>query len=122
MVRGLSLLREGRYFEAHECFEEVWHSSLAEQRTLMHALAQLSASYHQLALGRARAAVRTWLKACDKLAAIDALSSDYRRSVEAFWLRLEITSEAPGSIRVESLPAPEGWPIPEYLLALVAAR
>jgi hypothetical protein len=129
---GLRLLREGRFFAAHECFEEAWRrageaggsapeQNIDQERTFMHALAQLAASYHQLTLGRARASVRTWLKARDKLVTLGALSSDYQLTVEAFWARLALTAEAPRSIRLEDLPARETWPCPEYLLAFVNA-
>lgn len=113
---GLRLLRAGQFYEAHECFEDAWRRARDSERTRMQTLAQLSAAYHQLSLGRARAAVRTWRKARDKLAGIDALSSDYQRRVEEFWTLLGVTSETPRFIRVEDLPPPEHWPRPEYLL------
>jgi predicted metal-dependent hydrolase len=118
--RGLALLGAGEFFAAHECFEQAWRDARAAERTLMHALAQLAASYHQLTLGRSRAAVRTWLKACAKLAAIDALALDYQRSVEEFWAGLGATAEGPRSLHSEELPARDSWPRPDYLLALVA--
>lgn len=116
IARGMSLLRAGSFFEAHECFEEAWRTPHASEPALMRALAQLCAAYHQLTLGRARAAVRTWHKARAKLAALDALSPDYERSVEAFWARLGASAEAPRFLSVEHLPAPTSWPRPEYLL------
>jgi hypothetical protein len=121
ITRGLALLREGRFFDAHECFEDAWRISLGHERTLFHALAQLSACYHQLALGRAQAAVRTWLKAREKLAAIGALSTEYQRGVEAFWARIGAGLEGPRRIAVEHLPPRDEWPLPEYLLPFVSA-
>jgi hypothetical protein len=118
---GLALLCAGEFFAAHECFEHAWRGARDEERTLMHALAQLAASYHQLTLGRSRAAVRTWHKACEKLSAIDALSCDYQRAVEAFWLGLGVTAEAPRSLPVEELPERASWPCPEYLRVFVRA-
>jgi hypothetical protein len=118
-ARGLALLSTGEFFAAHECFEDAWRGARDEERTLMHALTQLAASYHQLTLGRSRAAVRTWHKACAKLSAINALSCDYQRAVEAFWAGLGATAEAPRSIRVEDLPERASWPRPEYLRAFV---
>jgi tetratricopeptide (TPR) repeat protein len=119
--RGLSLLGAGEFFAAHEYFEQAWQGARDAERTLLHALAQLAASYHQLTLGRARAALRTWLKACDKLAAIDALAPDYQHAVADFWARLGVTAEGPRSLPIEDLPARESWPRPEYLRAFVAA-
>src|SRR4051794_4132835 len=106
---GLSLLREGQFFVAHECFADSWRISIGNERTLFHALAQLAAVYHQLALGRARAAVRTWLKARDKLAAIGALSIEYQRDMEAFWTRIAATAEGPRFIATGTLPQREEW-------------
>ena len=120
-ARGLALLRAGDFFEAHECFEEVWRSARDEERMLMHALAQLAASYHQLSLGRARASLRTWLKARDKLATLGALSSDYQRAVEAFWARLSLSAEPPHRISVVDLAGREEWPCPDYLLLFVSS-
>jgi hypothetical protein len=115
MGRGLALLRAGGAFAAHECFETAWRDGDVEERALMRALAQLCAAYHQLAQGRAAAAVRTWSKARDKLACLDALSPAYERAVAAFWLRLGVASEAPRKIEVERLPAHHEWPYPDYL-------
>jgi hypothetical protein len=112
---GFALLRVGHFFEAHEYFERASNSATGTERVRLRALAQLCASYHQLSLGRAQAAVRTWTKACRKLAAIDALAVDYQRRVETFWRLLGASAEGPRRIPIDALPPPAEWPGPDYL-------
>jgi hypothetical protein len=120
ITRGLSLLRDGQFFVAHECFEDAWRAASGAERTLLHALAQLAATYHQLALGRARAAVRTWDKASRKLASIGALPPAFSREIEIFLKQVGAAPETARFLDVSRLPAPEGWPRPEYLLPFVS--
>lgn len=120
ITRGVALLREGAFLHAHECFEEVWRKASSNERTYLHALAQLAASHHQLAHGRARAAVRTWLKARDKLASLGALSPTLQRSMQAFHETLGLSATAPRFIDVKRLPPVEEWPCPEVPLPFVS--
>jgi hypothetical protein len=122
ITQGVALLREGAFMAAHECFEAAWRDAVASERTLLHALAQLAASHHQLARGRARAAVRTWLKARAKLAAVGALSPAYQRSVETFYESLQISAESPRFIEEKRLPPFEQWPCPSDLLPFVSSH
>lgn len=120
ITQGIAMLREGAFMHAHECFEEAWRHSLSSERTYLHALAQLAASHHQLAHGKARAAVRTWLKARDKLAAIGALSPELQRSMEVFHHTLGLGESEPRFIDVKRLPPVEQWPCPEVTLPFVS--
>jgi hypothetical protein len=121
ITRGLALLREGQFFAAHECFEDAWRGAGGAERTLLHGLAQLAATYHQLALGRARAAVRTWDKASRKLASIGALPPAFSREIENFLSRVGAAPETARFLDVDRLPPPDGWPRPDYLLPFVSA-
>jgi hypothetical protein len=112
---GLAMLREGAFMHAHEHFERCWRTSLADERTLFHALAQLAASHYQLAQGRARAAVRSWQKARTKLAAVGALAPEFQQAMETFHAALEIGEEGPRFLDVKRLPPFEGWPCPRRL-------
>ncbi len=120
ITRGLAMLREGAFMHAHECFEDAWRHSSSSERTYFHALAQLAASHHQLAHGKARAAVRTWLKARDKLARIGALSPELQRSMDAFHHSLGLSESEPRFIDVKRLPRVEQWPCPEVTLPFVS--
>lgn len=120
ITRGIAMLREGAFMHAHECFEDAWRLAISSERTYLHALAQLAASHHQLAQGKARASVRTWLKARDKLATIGALSPELQRSMEAFHHRLGLSETEPRFIDVKRLPPVEQWPCPEVTLPFVS--
>lgn len=107
---GLALLSQGHFMSAHERFEDKWRISVGRNRTLFHALAQLAASYHQLAQGRARASVRTWLKARAKLESIGAVSSAFQSDVETFFRGLGVSEEGPRFIDARCLPPIAEWP------------
>jgi|GEM_PF-5178884 len=121
ITRGVAMLREGAFMHAHECFEEAWREAVSDERTVLHALAQLAACHHQLAQGRAQAAVRTWLKARDKLAKVGALPPDLQRSMEAFHRSLGVSASGPRFLDVERLPPFERWPCPRELPPFVSA-
>jgi hypothetical protein len=120
ITRGIALLREGAFLHAHECFEDAWRQAVSSERTYLHALAQLAASHHQLAHGRARAAVRTWLKARDKLATIGALSPELQRAMQEFHGTLGLSASEPRFVDVKRLPPVEQWPCPEVTLPFVS--
>ena len=44
--RGIALFNEGRYFEAHEPWEEIWRSTDPEPRNLHQGLVQVAAALH----------------------------------------------------------------------------
>lgn len=118
---GLAMLREGRFFDAHERFEEVFRNARGDTRTLFHALAQLAAAYHQLAQGRARAFVRTWEKARCKFESLGALSHTFAHEVETFRAKIGAGADTPRFLPVEELPPREHWPCPRDLLPFVSA-
>ena len=45
---GTELFHAGRYFEAHEAWEEIWRSTTPEPRELFQGLVQLAAAFHHL--------------------------------------------------------------------------
>lgn len=49
LEQGERLFNAGRYFEAHEAFEEAWRSAAGEKKLACQALAQLAAAFHKLA-------------------------------------------------------------------------
>ncbi|MEO8431753.1 MAG: DUF309 domain-containing protein [Acidobacteriota bacterium] len=49
--RGRALFNAGRYFDAHEVWEEVWLSETGERRRLLQGLIQIAAALHKAAGG-----------------------------------------------------------------------
>lgn len=45
--RGRALFNAGRYFEAHEAWEEVWLEERTEARTFLQGLIQIAAAFHK---------------------------------------------------------------------------
>ena len=111
VAQGLSCLRAGAFFDAHEHFEAAWREADLPVRPLLQGLAQLAASHHQLTLGRGRAAVRTWRKARDKLSAVGALTPGFSAEMDAFHARAGLTSEGPRFVDPEQLGPPQGFPM-----------
>jgi len=112
---GVRLLGQDKPFEAHECFEQVFRQTGGATRTLFRALTQVSAAYHQLRLGRARAARSTMKKACRNLELVGLLSNTFQQRVESL---LQSWGAFEGGPRFIEVPAQVGirWPVPDGLL------
>jgi len=117
--RGLVLLRAGHFLAAHECFEAGFRTEHGRTRTLLHALAQLSAGHHQLSLGRARAAANTWSKACRKLASVGLLSAGFAAQIALFCERFGLFPEGARFVDLSILPAHSDWPYPDNAEAML---
>ena len=76
--RGRRLFNDGRFFEAHEVWEEAWLREEGETRQLLQGLIQVAAGYHQ-AFDRRQAHGSAWL-------------------LEAGWKRLESLPERAGGL------------------------
>jgi uncharacterized protein len=62
--RGIDLFDQGRFFEAHEAWEEIWRSTTPEPKDLFQGLIQVAAALHQhLDLKRMEGPRRTLAKA-----------------------------------------------------------
>jgi uncharacterized protein len=62
--RGIDLFNQGRFFAAHEAWEEIWRSTTPEPKPLFQGLIQVAAALHQhLDLKRAEGPRRTLAKA-----------------------------------------------------------
>ena len=48
LERGIALFNGGKYWEAHEAWEEIWKRRPEDGRFFLQALIQLAAAYHQL--------------------------------------------------------------------------
>jgi uncharacterized protein len=61
---GIDLFNQGRFFAAHEAWEEIWRSTTPEPRNLFQGLIQVAAALHQhLDLQRTAGPRRTLAKA-----------------------------------------------------------
>lgn len=94
----------GRYFEAHEVWEEVWHRERGESRKALQGLIQIAAGLHKAGLGQSRGCVRLLGAGLAKLSGPD-LAPQLRRFAEALEKTLERAqdwergdSEGPGAI------------------------
>jgi predicted metal-dependent hydrolase len=67
--RGLLLARGGRFFEAHEAFEDAWRRCAEPERDFFQGLVHVVVSAYQQARGRPVAQERQRLKALRRLAA-----------------------------------------------------
>ena len=105
-------MQSGHFFEAHELLEELFKECTGESRLLFHGLAQIAAAHHQLALGRGRAAVRTWNKARRKLASANMLAPEFERAMDAFYEGLGLDLEGPRFIDLARLGPPQSFPLP----------
>ena len=66
--QGIDLFNQGRFFEAHEAWEEIWRSTTPEPKDLFQGLIQVAAALHQfLDLHRNEAPRRTLAKARRRL-------------------------------------------------------
>jgi predicted metal-dependent hydrolase len=65
---GLELARGGRFFEAHEAFEEAWRACGAEERDFFQGLVHVVVSAYQRGRGRPVAEERQRVKALRRLA------------------------------------------------------
>ncbi len=65
---GLGLARTGRYFEAHEAFEDAWRNCDREERDFFQGLVHVVVSSYQAGRGRPVAAERQREKALRRLA------------------------------------------------------
>ncbi len=93
--RGRTLFNAGRYFEAHEVWEEAWLSMAGERRRLLQGLIQLAAAFHKASTGgSARGCVRLIDAGLEKLEGFADREAGLalgrlRREVRAFRLRAE---------------------------------
>ena len=66
--RGLTAIRAGRYFEAHEELEEAWRAAPAEERDFFQGLVHVVVAWYQAGRGRPVATGRQLEKAARRLA------------------------------------------------------
>ena len=74
LEHGRVLFNEGRYFEAHEAWEEAWLAEEGPLRTLLQGLIQIAAGCHKAREGQAAGCA--WLigEGVEKLSRVDGLA------------------------------------------------
>jgi uncharacterized protein len=68
LARGLELARSGRYFEAHEAFEEAWRAAPAAERDFFQGLVHVVVAWYQGGRGNTVGCGRQLEKARRRLA------------------------------------------------------
>ena len=68
LYRGLDEFNEGRFFEAHEVLEDLWHEYREVDRTFIQGLIQIAAAYYHLQSSNFRGAASQFTKGSEKLA------------------------------------------------------
>jgi uncharacterized protein len=65
--RGLKLIREGRYFEAHEELEDAWRAAEPAERDFLQGLVHVAVAWYQAGRGRRIGCERQLEKATRRL-------------------------------------------------------
>jgi predicted metal-dependent hydrolase len=65
--RGLELIREGRYFEAHEELEDEWRAAPAEERDFLQGLVHVAVAWYHAGRGNQNGCERQLAKATRRL-------------------------------------------------------
>ncbi len=68
-AQGVELIRQGRYFEAHEELELVWRAADADERDFYQGLVHVAVAWYQAGRGRRVATASQLDKAARRLAA-----------------------------------------------------
>ena len=67
LERGRTLFNAGRYFDAHEAWEEVWLTERGDARLLLQGLIQVAAGCHKAGQGKAEGCARLLAAGLEKL-------------------------------------------------------
>jgi predicted metal-dependent hydrolase len=105
LERGRALFNEGRYFEAHEAWEEAWLAERGDARRLLQGLIQVAAGCHKAGQGKAEGCARLLAAGLEKL---EPLAAAY--GIEDFARALALVhARALSWVRGQ---APDAGPIP----------
>ncbi len=93
LTKAFSLMDAWLFHSAHEQFEALWRTATSQERTWLHGLTQLAAAFHQLNLGRGKAAVRTWNRARARLTGLNL--AEFMTHVDALHHALGLSEAGP---------------------------
>jgi uncharacterized protein len=115
LADGLALARSGRYFEAHEAFEDAWRAAVPDERDFFQGLVHVVVAWYQDGRGNEIGCGRQLEKAARRLAAY----APRHRGVDVASLLAQVARARPGSMgvldlaeaeRVEDAPEPDVEP------------
>jgi predicted metal-dependent hydrolase len=110
LIEGVDHFNAGRFFDAHEVWEEVWRSQTPEPKPLLQGLIQIAvAMVHHRDRGRPAVARRVLAKGWRRVepylpSALGIDLESLRRSVESWSVWLGETAENPGVSAPPDLP------------------
>ena len=115
LAAGLALARSGRYFEAHEAFEDAWRAAEPHERDFFQGLVHVVVAWYQDGRGNETGCRRQLEKATRRLAAYAPM----HRGVDVASLLDQVSRARPGAMqpldlaeaeRVEHLAQPDVQP------------
>jgi uncharacterized protein len=115
LADGLALARAGRYFEAHEAFEDAWRAAPPDERDFFQGLVHVVVAWYQDGRGNEIGCGRQLEKAARRLAAY----APRHRGVDVASLLAQVARARPGAMgvldlaeaeRVEDAPEPDVEP------------
>ena len=103
LADGLALARSGRYFEAHEAFEDAWRAAPPDERDFFQGLVHVVVAWYQAGRGNEVGCRRQLEKAARRLA---PFAPEHRGVDVAALLRQVEAAQAHGSLDLEPLDIP----------------
>jgi predicted metal-dependent hydrolase len=94
LADGLALARAGRYFEAHEAFEDAWRAAVPEERDFFQGLVHVVVAWYQDGRGNETGCRRQLEKATRRLAAY----APRHRGVDVASLLVQVERARPGAM------------------------
>lgn len=94
LADGLALARAGRYFEAHEAFEDAWRGAAPDERDFFQGLVHVVVAWYQDGRGNETGCRRQLEKAARRLAAY----TPRHRGVDVASLLAQVARARPGAM------------------------
>ena len=94
LADGLALARAGRYFEAHEAFEDAWRAAAPDERDFFQGLVHVVVAWYQDGRGNETGCSRQLEKAARRLAAY----APRHRGVDVESLLVQVERARPGAM------------------------
>lgn len=94
LADGLALARAGRYFEAHEAFEDAWRAAAPDERDFFQGLVHVVVAWYQDARGNETGCGRQLEKAARRL----AVYAPRHRGVDVASLLAQVERARPGAM------------------------
>ena len=91
---GLALARAGRYFEAHEAFEDAWRAAPADERDFFQGLVHVVVAWYQDGRGNETGCGRQLEKAARRLAPF----APSHRGIDVASLLAQVEQARPGAM------------------------